>query len=168
MARFSRLLIGTAAAVALAAGAALAQAQAPAPQPQTRAPRARAARLAAQLNLTDAQREQIRKVREDNRVALRDQTLKLRDARRALQDALYADAPDQGTIDTLKSEIAQLTQQVEARRLEIQEEIARIYTPEQRQILRERRNLIRDRQMMRNPRPGRGPGAPGGRLPRIP
>lgn len=97
------------------------------------------------LNLTDAQRDEIAKLREEHRAATREDSQKLRVAKRQLRDEVFADNPDQNKIATLKSDIAQLSQQLEARRLDEQERFARILTPEQRKLMREHRELRQQR-----------------------
>jgi Spy/CpxP family protein refolding chaperone len=95
------------------------------------------------LGLTDVQREEIRKLREEHRAAVREEAQKFRDASRQLRAEIYAANPDQGKIDSLKAEVAQLSQQLHLRRLEQQERISRILTPEQRQLMLERRQFLR-------------------------
>jgi Spy/CpxP family protein refolding chaperone len=141
MSRILKVLLATAGAVSLAAAAGLAQ-----PAPQAGGPD-------SALNLTDAQRDEIRKLREETRAAAREEAQKLRDATRQLREEFFADHPDQGKIASLKSEIAQRSQQLQARRLEQQERMSRIFTPEQRRLLRDRRAMMQERrELMRERR----------------
>lgn len=139
-----RFVLVMAGAVGLAAATGLAQAPAqPETPPGARAPRAEG------LNLTDAQRDEMRKLREEHRAATRDAAQKLRDANRQLREALYAASLDETKIAALKTEIAELSQQLQARRFDQQERMARILTPEQRQLVRERRIRMDDRRRAR-------------------
>lgn len=142
MSRFSRFLGISLAVAALSVTTGFAQAPArPADPGQARG--ARAHRFMAGLNLTDAQREQIRTLRNEHRTALRDQVRQLRDARRALRAETFADSPDAAKLQSLKEQVATLSQQVETRRLEMQQEIAQILTPEQRQYMRDHQPQMR-------------------------
>src|SRR5512141_1624060 len=99
MSRYARLFGLTVLAISLAATSGIAQTPAPQPAPQP-APRGERPRPGlAGLNLTDAQRQQIRTLREHNRAAGRDQVRQLREARQSLRAEMYADAPDQNKID---------------------------------------------------------------------
>lgn len=143
MSRYARLFGLTVLAISLAATSGLAQTPAPQPAPQP-APRGERARPGlAGLNLTDAQRQQIRTLREHNRAAGRDQMRQLREARQSLRAEMYADAPDQNKIDALRQQMTTLAQQIEGRRLDVQQQIAQILTAEQRQFMREHRGQFR-------------------------
>ncbi len=83
------------------------------------------------LNLTDAQREQIRTLTEQRRTA-DDPRRNLMDLERQLQTAILADVPDQQKIEELKGSIATASAQELAARIELQSRIAQILTPEQR------------------------------------
>lgn len=140
MAHFTRLLTATAAAVAMAAAVAHAQ-----PGPGPRAPRLqRPAHGLAGLNLTDTQRDQIWKLREDHRAATRDEAFELRTARRELRRETLADQPDPQKIENLRAQVAELSSALQNRRLELREHIAQVLTPEQREILRQRQEQGRD------------------------
>ena len=103
------------------------------------------------LNLTDAQREQIRTLSEQRR-ASGDPRRTLMDLERQLQTAILADTPDQQKIDDLKNSIAAASAQELASRIEFQSRIAQILTPEQRAQARE--SVEKG--------PGPGPGRRGG------
>lgn len=151
MARYSRFLGLTVLAVILGATSGVAQTTAA----QTRRqPGQRADRFMAGLNLNDTQRDQIRALREQHHTVVREQMQQLRDARQALRGETFAESPDQGKIDSLKQQVATLSQQLEARRLELQQQIAQILTPEQRQYLRDHRGQMRQFRGRRMNRPG--------------
>ncbi len=92
----------------------------------------------AGVNLSEAQRDQIRDLREHNRASMREQMQQLRDAQKALHQEIFAEAPNQSKIDGLQQQVLALRQQSEARRLELQQRIAQVLTPEQRKFVRER------------------------------
>jgi len=88
------------------------------------------------LNLTDAQKEQIRTLTEQRRTG-EDPRRNLMDLERQLQTAVLADTPDQQRIDELKGSIATASAQALAARIELESRIAQILTPEQRAQARE-------------------------------
>ena len=126
------LKVFTAAVGALALTALVGYAQA---QPGPAAPARRAART---LNLTDAQRDQMAQLREEHRKVIRDQAIAVSDAERALHAEIFADNPDQAKIESLKTQVADLHQQLRAQRIDLEEKISRILTPEQRKLMRDR------------------------------
>ena len=83
------------------------------------------------LNLTDAQKEQIRTLTEQRRTG-EDPRRNLMDLERQLQTAILADVPDQQKIDELKGSIATASAQELAARIDFESRIAQILTPEQR------------------------------------
>jgi protein CpxP len=88
------------------------------------------------LNLSDAQREQIRALTEAQRTA-ENPRRNLMDLERQLQAALLADSPDQPRIDDLKNSIAAASAADLTARIELQSRIAQVLTPEQRAQARE-------------------------------
>jgi protein CpxP len=88
------------------------------------------------LNLTDAQREQIRTLTEGQRSA-ENPRRNLMDLERQLQVALLADSPDQQKIDELKNSIAVASAAELTARIDLQSRIAQVLTPEQRAQARE-------------------------------
>src|SRR5262245_41483916 len=83
------------------------------------------------LNLTDAQKEQIKTLTEQRRTG-EDPRRNLMDLERQLQTAILADAPDQQKIEELKGSIATASAQELAARIELESRIAQILTPDQR------------------------------------
>ena len=116
-----------------------------------------------QLNLTDAQREQIKALTEAERAA-RAQTggqapaRTLFDLQRSLEAATFADTPDTTQIDQLKASIAEAEAAALAGRIELQVKIAQILTPEQRAQARElaaqRANRVGRAGRLHGPKPG--------------
>lgn len=90
-----------------------------------------------QLNLTDAQREQIRTILEERRQNDGTQMNKMGDLQRDLQAAVFADTPDQTKIDQLKAAINEAQTAALAERVEVELRIAQVLTAEQRQKARE-------------------------------
>jgi Spy/CpxP family protein refolding chaperone len=88
------------------------------------------------LNLTDAQRAQIRTMTEAQRTGDNPRRNQM-DLERQLQAAILADAPDQQKIDELKNSIAGASAAALAARIELQSRIAQVLTPEQRAQARE-------------------------------
>ena len=93
--------------------------------------------LLRELNLTDAQREQIRALTEQRRGQADNPRRKVGDLERQLQVAVFADAPDQQKIDDLKRAVAAATAEELTARIELQSQIAEVLTPEQRAQARE-------------------------------
>ena len=92
-----------------------------------------------QLNLTDAQREQIKALTDEHRAQSDAQSpaRKLVELQRALEAAVFADTPDNAQIDQLRAGIADAEAATLAARVELQLKIAQILTPEQRKQARE-------------------------------
>ena len=82
------------------------------------------------LDLSDAQREQIRTITEAERSTGRQS--KVGELQKELQLAILADTPDASKIDALKGAIGAATVEALAARIEIESRIAQVLTPEQR------------------------------------
>jgi protein CpxP len=109
--------------------------------------------------MTEAQREQVRGVREQHRDELRKLTEQLRTARQGLQASAA-----QGQVDEAKAaELGAATSALALANARMQSEIYALLTPEQRQQIQTRREEMRK---WLESRPGdarRGPGGRGGR-----
>ena len=88
------------------------------------------------LNLTDAQRDQIKTLNEQRRTG-EDPRRNLMDLERQLHTAILADTPDQQKIEELKSAVASASAHELAARIDLESRIAQILTPEQRAQARE-------------------------------
>ncbi|MET0213088.1 MAG: periplasmic heavy metal sensor [Vicinamibacterales bacterium] len=116
-----------------------------------------------QLNLTDAQREQIKTLTDAERAA-RTQSggqapaRTLFELQQSLQAAIFADTPDTAQIDQLKANIAEAEAAALAGRIDLQVKIAQILTPEQRAQAREltaqRANRAGRAGRLHGPKPG--------------
>ena len=89
------------------------------------------------LNLTDAQREQIRALTEQRREQGGNPRQRLADLERQLEVAVFTDSPDQQKIGELKNAITAATAEQLSARVELQSRIAEVLTPEQRAQARE-------------------------------
>lgn len=114
--------------------------------------------IAAHLNLTDAQKDQLKGVIDSHRdewKGLGDRAMK---ARQALRTAVTADALDEGLIRTRAAELATIESDRAVAQARIHADVFRILTPEQQARAREaqsqmqqRRNHRRDRMSQRQP-----------------
>jgi periplasmic protein CpxP/Spy len=110
------------------------------------------------VQLTDAQRDQIRSIHQEARSSAAEPGKGIQ-LQRELRLALLADTPDQQKVASLKQAIATAQTEGLARRIEVQGRVAQILTPEQRAQVRQRLE-----QAPAGPRgPGRGPGRGAGR-----
>jgi Spy/CpxP family protein refolding chaperone len=100
------------------------------------------------LDLTDAQREQIRALLQERRTD--DGSMKkVGDLQRDLNAAIFADTPDTAKIDQLKAALTEAEAAALTERVDLQLRVGQILTPEQRQKARELPSGL--------PRAGRGP-----------
>lgn len=91
------------------------------------------------LNLTDAQREQVRGIVEQQRQGDQAPGKKLADLQLELHALVFADSPDHAKIDQVKADIAQAEAAALSARVETDLKIAQILTAEQRVQARELR-----------------------------
>jgi protein CpxP len=106
----------------------------------------------AEVGLTDAQREQVRSIMEQERQTSADPREKLRQAEEALHAAILADAPDQRAIESAKAALGAAQGAELDARVQLMGKIAGVLTSAQRQQLAQLQ-----------PRPGgRRGGGPGG------
>jgi Spy/CpxP family protein refolding chaperone len=82
------------------------------------------------IELTDAQREQIRAIHEGARDD--GSRAKLGELQTQLQAAIFADTVDLQKVEALKSSIAQAEAAALAARIDVQTRVAQVLTPEQR------------------------------------
>jgi protein CpxP len=99
------------------------------------------------IELTDAQRDEIRAIMDEHRQDAPAQ--KVRELDKQLQLAILADAPDASKLDELKAAIAAGTAEEIGRRIEVESKIVQVLTPAQRAQARENIAKI-------GPPPGRG------------
>lgn len=94
-----------------------------------------------QLNLTDAQKDQIKTLVSEARTATDDaageQARKVADLHRDLRAAIFADNPDPARIEQLRTALADAQSAALAARIDLETKIAQVLTPEQRKQARE-------------------------------
>jgi protein CpxP len=112
------------------------------------------------LDLTDAQRDQVRAVMQSHRAEFEAQAQKLGPARRALNDAVTAETLDEAAIRQRAAEVAAIEAEGAVLRARVHGEIWALLTPEQQQKARElkaradqRREQRRERFRQRQQRP---------------
>jgi protein CpxP len=93
----------------------------------------------AGLDLTEAQRDQVRTIMESHREALQQAAAKLREAHRAFAEATFAAAVDEAAIRARSTEVAAAMADEAILRATIRGEVSAILTEEQRQQLESRR-----------------------------
>jgi Spy/CpxP family protein refolding chaperone len=89
------------------------------------------------LDLSDAQREQIRSITQERRTATDGPQHQAAQLHKQLHLALLADAPDGQKIEELKTAIAAAAAEALTTRIDVQTRIAQVLTPEQRAKARE-------------------------------
>lgn len=170
-----RILIAAALVAALAGGTALASAQGPRGGFGIQGPRGPMRGVPAGdlglrgIQLTDAQREQVRSIRESHQAEITEAVRKLRDAQRAFAEASRSAPVDEGAIRTRSTDLASAMAEEAIVRARLRAEVHALLTPEQQQQLRDReaqmqrRMQERQKQMQerqprqRQPRPQRPP-----------
>ena len=114
-------------------------------------------RLAARLNLTDAQKEQLKSIRESHREELKALSDRARAARRGVQAAATAETLDEGLIRARAAELATIESDLVVARARIYAEVFRILTPEQQAQAREAQSRMQQRQSQRGGRRSQRP-----------
>ena len=105
--------------------------------------------LAGHLNLTDAQKDQLKGIMDSHREeskGLGDRAMK---ARQALRAAVTADTVDEGLIRTRAAELANIESDLAVAQARIHAEVFRILTPEQQAQAREAQSHMQQRQSQR-------------------
>jgi len=105
--------------------------------------------IAAHLNLTDAQKDQLKGIMDSHRdetQGLGDRAMK---ARQALRAAVMADALDEGLIRVRAAELATIESDLAVAQARIHAEVFRILTPEQQAQAREAQSQMQQRQSRR-------------------
>jgi periplasmic protein CpxP/Spy len=102
-----------------------------------------------QLDLTDAQREQVRSIFEQSRNEMRTAGEKLRTARRGLHDAAGAEAVDEAAIRTAAETLANAEAEAAIQRARVHAQVWQILTPEQQAKAKELRQQREQRRKER-------------------
>ena len=115
-------------------------------------PRGRGPRLDFGLRgveLTDAQREQVRSIMESHRTEFETVGRALGDAHRAFGEATRAESVDESTIRTRASAVASAMADEAILRSKVRSEVHALLTPEQQQQLKDREAAMQKRQQER-------------------
>lgn len=107
-----------------------------------------------QLNLTPEQREQIRSIREINKVERAAINQRVREANQALEEALDSDNPDEGVVEQRMRDLGGAQAAAMRMRILTEVRIRKVLTPEQLGVLRTLRQQARqhERERFRNDR----------------
>ncbi|HEY0172348.1 MAG TPA: Spy/CpxP family protein refolding chaperone, partial [Pyrinomonadaceae bacterium] len=121
------------------------------------AARPRAGNLMRQLNLSRAQRIQLREIRRGREPETRELLRRVRLARRALDEAIYSDAAEDSLVERRASELATAQAALVRMRAATELKVRRVLTAEQLQTFRELRRQAQQRQLMQRRRAGPDP-----------
>ena len=147
-----KILVAAGLVAALAAGTAVSFAQGPAgPGPRRGGPRTDIGLRG--IELTDAQREQVRSIMEGHRAAFESVGKALRDAHRAFGEASRAAVVDEAAIRTHSTAVANAMAEEAILRAKVRAEVHALLTPEQQQQLKEREATRQKRSQERGDRP---------------
>lgn len=91
------------------------------------------------LNLTQAQQDQIFKIRHDQAQAFYDQHKALKEARKSLREVTMADSFDQAKAQQASESLGKAEAQIALLRAQTQAQVRAVLTPEQRQQLADQR-----------------------------
>jgi len=97
------------------------------------------------LGLTDAQREAIREIAEQNRADGRAMAAELWAARGALNEAVMAEVVNESTIRAMAADVAPLEAAAAVRRAHANSQIWQVLTPDQRAELRQLQSEAKER-----------------------
>ena len=147
-----RFLIAAGVVAALAGGTTLAIAQGPGPGGQ--GPRGGRGGVGLDvglrgIDLTDAQRDQVRSINESHRSEFDAVRTKLREAHRALAEASMAATMDEAAIRAGSTEVATAMADEAILRAKVRAEVFAILTPEQQQKANELRSTMKQRRQQR-------------------
>ncbi|OFW21988.1 MAG: hypothetical protein A3H97_02660 [Acidobacteria bacterium RIFCSPLOWO2_02_FULL_65_29] len=106
-----------------------------------------------QVNLTDAQREQVRSIVESHRDEMQALGERARPAHEALQAAINSGMFDEGTIRARYAEVANVEADVAVAQARVYSEVFQILTPEQQAEVTKLQGEMKERR----PERGRGP-----------
>jgi protein CpxP len=106
------------------------------------------------LDLSEAQREQIRSIHEQNRESTQAAGERLQVARRALQDAVTADPMNEGAIRVVASELGVAEGDAAVQRASVHAQVWQTLTPEQQLAARDAEAEMEQRRAQRQQRSG--------------
>jgi protein CpxP len=111
--------------------------------------------LARELNITDAQKAQIKTIADSHRDEWKALGDRARTARQALQQAVTADTVDEGLIRQRSAEVAAVEADMAVARARVHAEVFQLLTPEQKTQAKALQSTFAERMKQR----GRGRGA---------
>jgi len=94
-------------------------------------------RVAEKLNLTEAQRSQIREIFASEKDRLQPVLTRLHDARKNLRDAIHATSADENAVRAASAKVADAEADLAVERMKVYGKIAPVLTDEQRQKISE-------------------------------
>jgi Spy/CpxP family protein refolding chaperone len=110
--------------------------------------------MAARLNLSEGQKDQVKNVMESRRDELKGLGDRARTARQALHAAVTADGLDEGLIRTRAADLATIESDLAVAHARIYADVFRILTPEQQAQARAAQSRMQERRnQRRDPRP---------------
>jgi protein CpxP len=104
------------------------------------------------IELTEAQREQVRAIMDSHRAEFNEAGTKLREAHRAFAEAVDATPVDESTVRARTAAIATAMADEAMLRAKARSEVQAILTPEQQEQLKQRRSEMEQRRQQRGPR----------------
>lgn len=103
------------------------------------------------LNLTDAQRDQVKSVVDSHETELRALGEKAMTARRALEQAVTADTIDEGAIRAVAADVASVESDMAVARARVHADVLQVLTSDQRAKLKELQAAMEKRAATRRP-----------------
>jgi protein CpxP len=113
--------------------------------------------IAAHLNLTDAQKDQLKGILDSHRGEWKGLGDRAMEARQTLHTAVTADAVDEGLIRARAAELATIESDLAVARARMHADVFRILTPEQQAQAREAQSRMQQRQSQRGGRHSQNP-----------
>jgi Spy/CpxP family protein refolding chaperone len=124
---------------------------------------------ARDLNITDAQREQIRAIAQSHQEEMKAVGERMATVRKALDDAITGDTFDENAIRAAANEVAAVEGDAAVLRAKVHQAAWKVLTPEQQQKAKELKGQMEQRMKDGRGRgPGRGPGHMGQPFPHRP
>ena len=111
--------------------------------------------LMAQLNLTQAQKDQLKAIQEQQKKDGQAVRERLQDARAKLREAMRADIPDEAAVKAAAGAVASIQAEQSVLQARVKGQRMKVLTPEQQKQLRDARARVAERaerQMMRSMR----------------
>jgi protein CpxP len=115
-----------------------------------------AGRLFGQLDLTDAQKAQIKQIRESHNQNVRSLRNEIRTKRQEIRQATESGSFNEALVSQKLAEIAPLEAKLMGERFRVHQETLAVLTPEQKTKLEQLREESRSRRTERRPRKGQG------------